>query len=114
LARRLRSPRIPGTGPSQPKHNVANRQTKESRVRSKLLDQSKANYFKYEMQDLLKASPVAADLHNSLIQSLWAKGSRDDIAAAREFLQDKVKDKSVDAETAGKIQRILDRYTTWR
>ena len=83
-------------------------------MRTKLLDQSKANYFKYEMQDLLKNSPVAPELHNSLIQTLWAKGSRDEVLAAKLFLQEKLKEKSVDEGTARRIQAILDKYTTWR
>lgn len=80
----------------------------------RLLDQSKANYFKYEMEDMLKKSPVAVEVQASLIQTIWAKGTRDEVASAREFLQEKVKEKVVDPETSNRILRILDRYSTWR
>lgn len=83
-------------------------------MRTRLLDQSKANYFKYEMQDLLKSTPIAPELHNALIQTLWAKGSRDELAAAKEFLAEKVKDKTVDPESSTRILRLLDRYAIWR
>ena|SRR5437868_1130557 len=116
VARRLRSPKLPGVvgAPRPPKHNQTNRNSRESRQREKMLDQSKANYFKYELQDFLKTTPVAPELHNALIQTLWAKGSRDSVIEARVFLNDKVKEKVVDAVTQQKILNILDRYTTWR
>ena len=116
MARRLRAPRIP-KDPSIPrvaKHNEANRNSRESRQRERMLDQSKANYFKYEMQDFLKTTAVAPELHLSLIQSLWAKGSRDSVVEARVFLNEKVKEKQVDAMTQARILNILERYSTWR
>jgi hypothetical protein len=97
-----------------PKHNEANRNTRESRQREKMLDQSKANYFKYEMQDILKVSPVAPEMQASLIQTLWAKGSRDSVTEAKVWLNDKVKEKAVDAGTQQKLLAIVDRYSTWR
>lgn len=116
MARRLRAPRVPrapGT-PRVPKHNETNRNTRESRQREKMLDQSKANYFKYEMQDLLNASPVPPELHNSLIQTIWAKGSRTNVQDAKIWLNDKVKEKEVDAATQQKILATMDKYVTWR
>src|SRR5438105_8294909 len=90
VARRMRAPKVPGIpgAPRPAKHNQTNRNTKESRQREKLLDTSKANYFKYDLQDLLKASPVAPELHNSLIQTLWAKGTRDSTQEAKVWLND--------------------------
>jgi len=116
VARRLRAPRIPGVtqGPRAPKHNQANRQSRESRQRERMLDQSKANYFKYELQDILKTSAVAPELHNSLIQTLWAKGSRDSAQEARIWLNEKVKEGAVPADTQQVILRVMERYSTWR
>jgi hypothetical protein len=112
----MRAPKVPGIPgvPKPPKHNQANRNTKESRQREKLLDTSKANYFKYDLQDLLKASPVAPELHNSLIQTLWAKGTRDSTQEAKVWLNEKVKEKAVDVATQQKILGMLDRFSTWR
>ena len=116
MARRLRAPRIPKApgAPRVPKHNEANRNSRESRQREKMLDQSKANYFKYDLQDLLKVSPVAAEQHNALIQTLWAKGSRTDVQDAKVWLMEKVKEKIVDPATQQKILNVIDRYSTWR
>ena len=114
MARRLRAPRIPGQRPSTPKHNQANRQSKESRQRERLLDTSKANYFRYEMQDILKASPTPVEHHGSLIQSLWAKGTRISAVEARIYLQEKAKEGIVDRETQDRLLRIIERYSTWR
>jgi hypothetical protein len=112
----MRAPKVPGIpgAPRPVKHNQANRNTKESRQREKLLDTSKANYFKYDLQDLLKQSPVAPELHNSLIQTLWAKGTRDSTQEAKVWLNDKVKEKQVDVATQQRILAILDRFSTWR
>ena len=112
----MRAPKVPGIpgAPRPVKHNQANRNSKESRQREKLLDTSKANYFKYDLQDLLKASPVAPELHNSLIQTLWAKGTRDSTQEAKVWLNDKVKEKQVDVPTQQRILAILDRFSTWR
>jgi hypothetical protein len=100
--------------PRVPKHNEANRNSRESRQREKMLDQSKANYFKYEMQDYLKTTTVAVEMQPSLIQTLWAKGSRDSVTEAKVWLMEKVKEKAVDAPTQAKLLSIIDRYSTWR
>ena len=116
MARRLRAPKVPGIPgvPRPVKHNQANKNSRESRQREKMLDQSKANYFKYELQDFLAQSPVAPEMHNSLIQTLWAKGSRDNVTEAKVWLNDKVKEKVVDVPTQQRILQIMDRYSTWR
>lgn len=116
MARRLRAPKVPAApgAPRAPKHNQFNRQSRESRMREKMLDGSKQNYFKYDLQDILKASPVPAEHHNSLIQSLWAKGSRTDVDEAKIWLQEKVKEGLVTPETQQTILRVIDRYSTWR
>lgn len=83
-------------------------------MREKMLDGSRQNYFKYDLQDILKASATPAEHHNSLIQSLWAKGSRTDVEEAKVFLKEKVKEGLVDAPTETAILRVIDRYSTWR
>ena len=100
--------------PRPPKHNEGNRNSRESRQREKMLDQSKANYFKYDLEDMLKLSPVAPEQHASLIQTLWAKGSRTDVQDAKVWLMEKVKEKIVDPATQQKILNVIDRYSTWR
>lgn len=114
MARRLRAPRIPGSGPSGPRHNAFNKNTRESRQREKLLNGSKANYFRYEMEDLLKQSSTPPEHHNPIIQSLWAKGSRISVKEARIFLHEKAKEGILDADTERRIDQALERYSTWR
>ncbi len=116
MARRLRPPKLPGIvgAPRPPKHNQTNRNNRESRQREKMLDQSKANFFRYECEDILKNSGVAPEVQSALIQTMWAKGSRDSVVEARVFLNDKVKEKVVDAQTQARLLNAMDRYTTWR
>lgn len=82
-------------------------------MREKMLDGSKQNYFKYDLQDLMKGK-VGEEHVNSLIQSLWAKGSRTDIDEAKDFLKEKAKEGIVPPDVEAQILRILDRYSTWR
>ena len=116
MARRMRAPKVPNLKgvPKPPKHNMANRNSRESRQRERMLDQSKANYFRYELEDFLKTTGVAPEVQNSLIQTLWAKGSRTSAQDAKIWLNDKVKEKVVDAATQQKILAVIDRYSTWR
>jgi hypothetical protein len=100
--------------PRPPKHNMSNKNTRESRQRERMLDQSKANYFRYEMLDFLKTTPVPEEHHNALMQTLWSKGSRISLQEAKVWLNDKVKEKMVDPVTQQKILGILERYSTWR
>ena len=110
----MRAPKVPGQGPRAPKHNQGNRLSRESRTRERMLDQSKANYFKYELQDFLKTTAVPEDQHMAIIQSLWSRGSRSDVKEAKDYLKDKVKDKTIPMELEAKILGMLDRYSTWR
>lgn len=116
MARRLRAPRVPNLKgvPRAPKHNQANRNSRESKQRERMLDQRRANYFRYDCEDILKASAVPEEMQNSLIQTLWAKGSRDSLMEAKVWLNDKVKEKVVDAATQQKILNVMERYSTWR
>ncbi len=109
----MRAPRIPG-GPRPPKHNQQNRQTRESRSRSRLLDKGKQNYFKYDLEDILGRSTTPAEMHGSIIQTLWSKGTRDGVDAAREFLKEKHDEGSVDDETRRFIDKAIERYSTTR
>lgn len=116
MARRLRAPRVPNmTGtPRAPKHNQANRNSRESKQRERMLDQRRANYFRYDCEDILKQSAVLPEMQSSLIQTLWAKGSRDSLMEAKVWLNDKVKEKVLDAGTQQKILGVMERYSTWR
>ena len=116
MARRLRAPRVPNrTGaPRAPKHNETNRNTRESKQRERMLDQRRANYFRYDCEDILKTSTVAIEMQSSLIQTLWAKGSRDSLMEAKVWLNEKFKEKAVDAATQQKLLNVMERYSTWR
>lgn len=116
MARRLRAPRVPNMSgvPRAPKHNQTNRNSRESKQRERMLDQRRANYFRYDCEDILKPSPVPVEMQSSLIQTLWAKGSRDSLMEAKVWLNDKVKEKVVDPATQQKLLAIMDRYSTWR
>jgi hypothetical protein len=116
VARRLRAPRVPNLKgvPRAPKHNQTNRNTRESKQRERMLDQRRANYFRYDCEDILNASTVQEEMRSSLIQTLWAKGSRDSLMEAKVWLNEKVKEKAVDAGTQQKLIAVMERYSTWR
>lgn len=109
----MRAPRIPG-GPRPVKHNQQNRQTRESRSRGKLLDKGKQNYFRYDLEDILRTSPTPPEFHASIIQTLWAKGTRDGVDECRAFLREKQGEGLVDDETTQAILKVIRDMTTVR
>lgn len=79
-----------------------------------MLDNSKRNYFRYDMEDVLRTSSVPPEFHNSLIQQLWARGSRESVDDARDHLREKLDEGLVDEETMKLILDIIRNHSTYR
>ena len=108
------------TGPSQgapapkPKHNWSNKLTRESRRRDRMLDKSKENYFKYDMEDLLKKGKVPEERRASVIATMFAKGSRGTLQDAKDFAEEKRTEGLLDEATFKSVLNLLEGYSTWR
>jgi hypothetical protein len=100
--------------PWRPKHNWSNKTHRESRQRAKMLDKGRENYFKYDMEEILEASTVPEEKRMSFTATLFAKGSRQDIDTAKDFVDAKTKEGFIEGDTAKSIVKLIDRYATWR
>ena len=105
-----------GTGgpPPKPKHNWVNKLTRESRARERMLDKSKENYFKYDMEDLLKKHEVPEERRLSLAATIFAKGSRSTTEEAKQFVKEKQTEGLITEALAKAITNLIDGYSTWR
>ena|SRR5687767_2155150 len=104
----------PAGGPVKQKHNWVNKLTRESRTRERMLDKSKENYFKYDMEDLLKKHEVPEERRLSLAATIFAKGSRTTTQEAKDFVKEKQTEGLITEALAKAITNLIDGYSTWR
>lgn len=114
MGRRYRMPSRRKPLQTKPKHNMANKQTRESRQRHKRLDKGKENYFRYDMEDLLKRHGAHEETWAALTSTLFAKGSRGTIEDAKDFAKEKLEEGILDSKTYDAILGLIDGYATWR
>jgi hypothetical protein len=104
----------PGGTPPKPKHNWINKLSRDSRQRERMLDKSKENYFKYDMEDLLKKGNVAEERRLSLTATIFAKGSRGTTEDAKVFAKEKLTEGLLTEPVYKQIINLIDGYSIWR
>lgn len=104
----------PAGGPVKQKHNWVNKLSRDSRQRGRMLDKSKENYFKYDMEDLLKKSEVVEERRLSLAATIFAKGSRGTTDEAKEYAKEKLDEGVITEPVYKQIIILIDGYSTWR
>ncbi len=114
MAYQYRGPEVRGGAPRKPKHNWTNKLNRDSRQRDRLLDKSKENYFKYDMEDLLTKRNVVEERRAALIATIFAKGSRNSIQEAKDFTKEKLDEGLIDETTFKTILTLIDGYSVWR
>jgi len=116
MAYQYRPRPAPGAGgqPPKPKHNWINKLSRDSRQRERMLDKSKENYFKYDMEDLLKKHEMPEERRGSLIATIFAKGSRGTTQDAKDFVKEKLTEGLLTEPLAKAITNMIDGYSTWR
>lgn len=97
-----------------PGHNEANRQTRESRQRDRMLDTGREAHFRYDVEELLVTYGMPPEEWRPFLQTLWTKGSRESIDDAKEWVDEQLKLAKVDDETATKVKQLVQRYRTLR
>lgn len=88
--------------------------SRDSRLRERMLDKSKENYFKYDMDDLLRKANVPEPRRLSLAATIFAKGSRGTTQEAKDFATEKKTEGIIDEPTLKQILNLIDGYSTWR
>ncbi len=97
-----------------PGHNEANRQTKESRQRERMLDTGREAHFRYDVEELLVTAGLTPEEWRPFLQTLWIKGSRESIDDAKDWVDEQHQLGRVDEETATKVKQYVQRYRTMR
>lgn len=97
-----------------PGHNEANRQTRESRSRDRMLNLGRENHFRYDLEMIVQDSSVEEEKQLSLRQMIVTKASRLGIPETKFYLDEKVDEGILEKETANEIKRLLDKYATYR
>lgn len=79
-----------------------------------MLDKGKENYFRYDMEDLLKKTKVPEERQPALISTIFAKGSRGTTQDAKDYAKEKLDEGDIDEATYRSILGLIEGYSTWR
>tara|TARA_X000000368_G_scaffold387398_1_gene348100 strand:+ start:1370 stop:2173 length:804 start_codon:yes stop_codon:yes gene_type:complete len=82
--------------------------------RKKRLDRSRHMEYKYEVRRLLVDIKVAEEHRSSILGSVWAKGERQTVSDAKEFLSEKYDEGILDDTQFDAMSKIVDNYTVRR
>lgn len=104
----------PAGAPVKQKHNWINKLSRDSRQRERMLDKSKENYFKYDMEDILSKAEVPEERRASLVATIFAKGSRGTTVEAKDFVKEKLTEGVLTEPVYKQIINLIEGYSTWR
>ena len=82
--------------------------------RAKRLDRSRHMEYKYEVRQLLEEIGVSEEHRSSLLGSIWAKGERQTVSDAKEYLEDKLSEGIITEVHLSRLCEVIDDYTVRR
>ena len=82
--------------------------------RVKKLHRGKYMEFKYDVRRILEEEDVADEHRSNVLGQTWAKGERQGVSEAKEFLDEKVAEGIISEECSTKIMKLIDSLTTRR
>ena len=82
--------------------------------RAKRLDRSRHMEYKYEVRQLLEEIEVSEEHRSSLLGSIWAKGERQTVSDAKEYLEDKLSEGIITEVHLSRLCGVIDDYTVRR
>ena len=82
--------------------------------RVKKLHRGKYMEFKYDVRRILEDEDVSDEHRSNVLGQTWAKGERQGVSEAKEFLDEKVADGIISEECSNKIMKLIDSLTTRR
>jgi len=91
-----------------------NQRVEQRATRARRLNRSRHVEYRYEMRALLKEIEVSPEQHSVLLGTIWAKGERQDVNAAKEFVRERVSSGAITEEQCERLLSIIDSYTTRR
>ena len=83
-------------------------------ARAKRLDRSRHMEYKYEVRGLMTDIDIPDEHRSSILGTMWARGERQTVAEAKEFLEGKHSEGIVTEEQLTKLHAVLDKYTVRR
>ncbi|HUR69620.1 MAG TPA: CxxC-x17-CxxC domain-containing protein [Candidatus Thermoplasmatota archaeon] len=84
--------------------------------RKRMLAQGRKGHFIFDARAVMRRSEGGMDdqHHRAFLEGLFARGSRDSTAAAQDFLDEKLADKTITPEERNGLGQLLERYSFWR
>ena len=82
--------------------------------RAKRLDRSRHMEYKYEVRRVLEEIGVPEEHRSSILGSIWAKGERQTVSDAKEYLEDKLSEGIISEGHVSKLCEVIDDYTVRR
>ena len=83
-------------------------------ARAKRLDRSRHMEYKYEVRGLMIDIDISEEHRSSILGTMWARGERQTVAEAKEFLEGKHSEGIVSEMQLTKLRGVLDKYTVRR
>ena len=82
--------------------------------RVKKLHRGKYMEFKYDVRRILEDEDVADEHRSNVLGQTWAKGERQGVSQAKEYLDEKVAEGIISEACSSKIMKLIDTLTTRR
>ena len=82
--------------------------------RAKRLDRSRHMEYKYEVRQLLEEIEVLEEHRSSLLGSIWAKGERQTVSDAKQYLEEKLSEGIINEAHLSRLCEVIDDYTVRR
>lgn len=85
-----------------------------STPRKRMMAQGRKTHFFYDLRQILLQTKMPEAMHRSFSETLFAKGARLSTNDAKEWLREKVEDKTLTEREAGDVADLVERYSFWR
>ena len=82
--------------------------------RAKRLDRSRHMEYKYEVRRVLEEIEVSEEHRSSLLGSIWAKGERQTVSDAKQYLEEKLSEGIINEVHLSRLCEVIDDYTVRR
>jgi len=103
----------PTPKPPAPKYR-RRRKLFQPAARDKRLDRSRHMEYKYEVRGLMADIDVEEEHRSNVLGTMWAKGERQNVTEAKEFLESKHSEGILTEEQLKKLCDVIKRYTVRR
>ena len=104
---------VPKPKPPAPKFR-RRRNSFQPAARAKRLDRSRHMEYKYEVRGLMVDIEVEEEHRSNVLGTMWAKGERQNVAEAKEFLESKHSEGILTEEQFNRLCDVINKYTVRR